>query len=109
MEFLQLHWLHLLLAYGGMAIHILMKLAELTKESDPANKFSIKDYIKKYKFNMLASFLMIPLLLIMATDTSLIDFLPLNNVTAVLAGWQTNSTFKALMGIYSKRATKNEA
>ena len=98
MEFLNLHWGHLLLACGGMAIHVLLKLAAL----------SYKEYFKKYKFNMLASLLMIPLLLLMVTDTSLSDVMPLNNVTAVLAGYQTNSVFKALMGIYTKKLGTND-
>tara|TARA_R110000764_G_scaffold542_3_gene2042 strand:- start:783 stop:1103 length:321 start_codon:yes stop_codon:yes gene_type:complete len=104
MNFLNLHWFHLILAFGGMTIHVLMKLGELTKSDD----FSVKDYFEKYKFNMLASILMIPLLLLMATDTSLTEILPLNNVTAVLMGWTTNSTFKALMGIYSNKLKTND-
>ena len=42
----------------------------------------------------------------MATDESLKDVLPLNNVTATLAGWQTNSVFKALMGMYKPKQVK---
>jgi hypothetical protein len=104
MEFLNLHWGHLLLACGGMGIHVLLKLAALSKDGE----FSYKEYFKKYKFNMLASLLMIPLLLLMVTDTSLSDVMPLNNVTAVLAGYQTNSVFKALMGIYTKKLGTND-
>jgi hypothetical protein len=99
MEYLELHWLHLLLAYSGMVIHVLMKLGELDKGSG----FDFKGFIKKNKWQMIATFLMIPVLLLMATDTTMSEVLPLNNVTAVLAGWQTNSTFKALMGIYTSK------
>tara|TARA_R110000751_G_scaffold16709_1_gene52603 strand:- start:299 stop:625 length:327 start_codon:yes stop_codon:yes gene_type:complete len=99
MEYLEIHWLHLVLAYTGMIIHVLMKLGELDKGSD----FDIKGFIKKNKWQMIASVLMIPVLLLMATDSSMSEILPLNNVTAVLAGWQTNSTFKALMGIYTAK------
>lgn len=88
------------LAYAGMVLHILTKLAELTKEK----KFSFRQYIKKNIFNILATFIMIPILLIISTDTSLKDILPINYVTAVLAGWQTQSLFRTLMLMAGNRA-----
>lgn len=51
---------------------------------------------------------MIPVLLILSYDTSLKDILPINNLTAVLAGWQTQSIFKSLMLFAGKKIIKNE-
>jgi hypothetical protein len=90
---------HLILAYAGMIMHILVKLAELNKEKS----FKLKEYIKKNIYTMISSFISIPVILIMATDDSLKDLLPINKVTAVLAGWQTNSIFKSLMTLASKK------
>lgn len=96
--------MHFLLAYAGMTIHVLLKLGELRKSPD----FSFKNYVKKHIFSMSASVLTIPVLLIMATDPAVGEMLPLNYVTATLIGWQTNSTFKALMAMYQKKPA-NEA
>jgi hypothetical protein len=90
---------HLILAYAGMILHILMKLSELSKTPD----FTVGSYIKKNIFTMIATFIMIPVLLIMAKDEAIKDTLPINNVTAVLAGWQTNSLFKTVMGLFGKK------
>ena len=90
---------HLILAYAGMIIHVLFKLAKISKARD----FNIKTFLKQNIFSMAATFLSIPVILIMATDPAIKDTLPINNVTAVLAGWQTNSTFKNLMGLFGKK------
>lgn len=92
------------LAYTGMILHILMKLAELSKEK----KFSFFSYLKKNIFNIIASFIMIPVILIIATDTGVKDLLPINYVTAVLTGWQTQSLFRTLMQLGTKTIKTNE-
>lgn len=93
---------HIVLAYVGVLLHILVKLAELKKQD---NKFTLKSYCKSNIYTILATAIMVPLLLILSTDTSLKDVLPINNVTAVLAGWQTQSVFKSLMSMYSGKLT----
>ena len=93
---------HIILAYVGVLLHILVKLAELKKQDQ---KFTLKSYCKSNTYTILATAIMVPLLLILSTDTSLKDVLPINNVTAVLAGWQTQSVFKSLMAMYSGKLT----
>lgn len=95
--------LFFVLAYAGMFIHILMKLAETEPENQSGK---MKSYMKKHKYSLWASVLMIPVLLILATDTSLKDILPLNYFTATMVGWQTNSTFKAVMSYGSSKMKK---
>ena len=90
---------HLFLAYLGMILHILMKLSELSKVPN----FTIRGYVKNNVYTMIATFIMIPVLLIMVKDPSIKDMLPINNVTAVLAGWQTNSAFKTIMSMFGKK------
>lgn len=96
--------MHLLLAYAGMTIHILFKLAKISKRKG----FSFKRFVKENFFSMAATFLSIPVILLMATDPVVSEILPINNVTAVLAGWQTNSTFKNLMGLFEKKPKQSE-
>ncbi|OQA33120.1 MAG: hypothetical protein BWY54_01003 [Candidatus Dependentiae bacterium ADurb.Bin331] len=92
--------MHLILAYAGMFIHVLLKLAKLSKRPG----FGIKIFVRENLFSMAATFLSIPVILIMAADPAIKDILPINNVTAVLAGWQTNSTFKNLMSLFDKKS-----
>jgi hypothetical protein len=94
--------IHLVLAYIGMLLHMLVKLAELNEQKD----FNLISYAKKNIYTVIASIIMIPVLLILSSDTSLKDVLPINNVTAVLAGWQTQSVFRSLMSFYSGKIKK---
>jgi hypothetical protein len=96
--------LHIILAYVGMLIHVLVKLQELKQQ----NSFVLTEYIKKNIYSFIASLIMIPVILILSSDTSLKDFLPINNLTAVLAGCQTQSIFKSLMLFAEKKTSKNE-
>ena len=91
-----LHWL---LAYAGMTIHILLKVADLNQTPD----FSIRSHIKKNIYTIVASIIMIPVLLIVLSDDSLKDILPINKVTSVLAGYQTQSVFKSIMNMFASR------
>ena len=95
------HWI---LAYAGMSIHILLKVADLNQTPD----FKIKTHIKKNIYTIIASLIMIPVILIVLTDESLKDILPINKVTAVLAGYQTQSLFKSLMNMYISRVKKDD-
>ena len=91
-----IHWL---LDYAGMTIHILLKVADLNQTPD----FSIRSHIKKNIYTIVASIIMIPVLLIVLSDDSLKDILPINKVTSVLAGYQTQSVFKSIMNMFSSR------
>ena len=92
--------IYFLLAYAGMLIHILMKLAEVFNRPD----FTWKEFFRTNVISFFVSLIGIPVLLIVATDESVKDVLPINNVTAMLAGWQTQSLFKTLFAVYSKKS-----
>lgn len=91
--------LHFLLALAGMALNLLMKMGE--EYNTP--EFTFKGFLKKHLISIIFSFIAIPVLLIVATDSSLKDFLPVNNITAVLCGWQTQSVFKTIFAIRTRR------
>lgn len=94
-----LHWL---LAFAGAAIHILLKIQETQ------NSKNLKEYAKKNWASLLATLIMIPVLLITLSDTALAEILPINHVTALLAGYQTNSLFKTLISVGKSKYVKNE-
>jgi hypothetical protein len=94
---------YIILAYAGLLIHVLMRVAEISKVEVSAG---FRSYVKEHRYNLIASVIMLPVLLVVATDTSLSEILPLNYVTAVLAGWQTDATFKALMALGSSKLKK---
>lgn len=98
-------YIHVLLAYGAMIIHIFLKTAAL-QDNKPFSVKILKTYIIHNLYTILATLIMIPVLLTIATDPSIKTILPLNYVTAALAGWQTNSTFIGVMEIYSHRLKK---
>lgn len=97
--------IHYFLAYMGMLLHFMMKLAEVFNLPD----FSIKTFMKKNIMPILISAIGIPILLIVATDSSIKETLPINKVTAVLAGWQTQSVFKTLFAFAGKKAKMKQA
>ena len=96
--------IYFVLAYSGMILHILLKVADLNQNPD----FKLKTYIKKNIYTIVATFIMIPIMLIVLTDTSLRDILPINKVTSVLAGYQTQSVFKSIMNMFSSRVKTTE-
>lgn len=96
--------IHFLLAYAGAFLHILMKLAEVFTMED----FSFKVFVRKNIIPFLISMLGIPVLLIMATDESIKAILPINLVTSVFAGWQTQSLFKTLSVLYGNKRLKSK-
>jgi hypothetical protein len=95
--------IHFILAYAGMLIHILMKLAEVFPRPD----FSYKNFIRKNLITTIISIIGIPVLLIVATDTSLHELLPVNYITAVLCGWQTQSLFKTIFELAGRKRGLN--
>lgn len=95
-----LHWL---LAFAGALIHILLKIQEAND-----GKKSIKDYVTKNWASISASIIMIPVILLVLSDTALSEVLPINHVTALLAGYQTNSLFKTLINVGSTKYKKEK-
>lgn len=98
-----LNSIHFLLAYSGLLLSLLMKMAE----EYPLPGFKMKEFFKRYLISILFSLIAIPVLLIVATDTTMKDFLPINYVTAVLAGWQTQAVFKSTLAVVSNRKGMN--
>jgi hypothetical protein len=86
---------YLLLAYGGLILHVLLKLAEL-----PGNLLSGVD--KRMILVTIASIIAIPIILIICSDTSMGNLLPINHITAFLAGYQTQSFLRTIGSIGGK-------
>lgn len=95
--------LHFLLAYAGLLLNLLMKLGE----EYPLLDFSVRTFFKKYLISILFSIVAIPVLLIVSTDSGIHEFLPVNYVTAVLAGWQTQAVFKSTFAMVANRRGLN--
>lgn len=93
--------MHFILGYAGLLLNLLMKAGE----EYPTADFTFKAFFKRNLFSILFSLIAIPVLLIMATDTSIHEFLPINYVTSVLAGWQTQSLFKSTFAMVANRRT----
>lgn len=85
--------LHIGLAYAGMVIHILVKYEKVRFKKD----FKLRVFLHTISVPTLINIISIPIILILMGDSSLADVLPINNVTSVLAGYQTQSIFKSLM------------
>ena len=94
-----LDYLHWILAFAGALIHVLLKVQEVTQDK----KYVFGSYLKKNWASVTATIVMIPVLLLVLSDTSLSEILPINHVTALLAGYQTDSLFKSLIGLGKKK------
>lgn len=86
---------YLLLAYGGLILHVLLKVAEL-----PGSLLS--GINKKMILVTVASIIAIPIILIICSDTSMSNLLPINHITAFLAGYQTQSFLRTISSIGGK-------
>jgi len=91
-----LHWL---IAYAGLAVHVLLKMAEA-----PGSLF--ESFSKRDVLTTVASAIAIPAILIVCTDTALKEILPINYVTAFLTGYQTQSLLRTVGSISDKYKTK---
>lgn len=98
-ELTPLHWI---IAYASVVVYILITIQEL---KDKNEGFKFLDYIKKYWASTLATAIMLPIILLIAAE-NFADILPINNVTAALAGWNTNSIFRKVMGSAAKKFIK---
>ncbi len=85
----KLNLIYFLLAYGGLVIHELFRVASCRK--------SLKEcYGKKDMLTFVGSSIAIPILLVICTDTYMKEILPINYVTSFLAGYQTQSILKKI-------------
>ena len=84
-----LHWF---LSYIGLAVHVIMKMANM--------RGTIKSNLnRKFVLTTVASFLLIPAILLICTDTGMKELLPINYLTAFLAGYQTQSLMNNLLSL----------
>lgn len=95
----------LLLAYAGMFIHVLVKIEEERKKGSLT---TIKAWLKQNVISLIISTISIPVILV-CMDTPIIhEYLPINNLSSVLVGWQTQSILKSFMEIAGSKLPKNE-
>ena len=95
--------IHFVLAYAGMILCLLARMGE----EYPLPDFAVRRFFKQKLISILFSIIAIPVILVVATDSSIHEFLPINLVTAVLAGWQTQSIFKSVFTMYGNRKGLN--
>lgn len=93
-----LHWA---LAYTGLIVHVLMKLANMKGPF-------FQGLSRKFVLTTFASFLLIPAILLICTDTGVKELLPINYLTAFLAGYQTQSMILNIASL-GKRMGTNES
>lgn len=93
------------IAFSAMLVTF---LRNLNVAKDSTNKFSIKAYFKAKWINMLSTAILLPIILLVCADPILSDILPINNVTAFLAGYQTDSLCDSIVEI-SKNKIKKDA
>jgi len=91
-----LHWA---LAYVGLLAHVFMKIANCK-----GNLLSC--FSRKFIMTTLASVLIIPAILLVCTDTGMKELLPINYLTAFLAGYQTQSMLLNILSLTKK--TRND-
>lgn len=96
--FANIETLHWIIAYCGLLIYTLMKLAEL-----PGSL--LEGFTKKDILTTIASIVAIPVILVICTDTSIKEMLPINYLTSFLAGWQTQSFIRTFSMLGGKMVT----
>lgn len=99
--------MHILLAYAGLLLHLLFKI----KKAMNYPGYKRRTFFKKPSniISLAISVISIPIILVMACDPAIAELMPINNVTSVFAGWQTNSAFRNLMAFYSKKGEQTDA
>ena len=85
----------LILGYAGMTIYVLTRLEKARRQEG----FVFKNWIKDNFLTIIISFILVPIMLLVCTDTSLKDILPINKVTAFLAGYQTKDILNTLLNV----------
>jgi len=95
-----MHWI---LAFAGALIYVLLKIQEMNGQSG----YKFGDYFRKYWASTIATVVMIPVSLLILSE-NFPDILPINNITATLVGYQTNSMFKTIMGAGANKFIKKD-
>lgn len=90
-----LHWI---LAYAGALIYVLLKIQELNRQKG----YKFGSYLKENWASTVATAIMIPVSLLILSE-NFADVLPINNLTAVLTGYQTNQIFRSLMSLGKRK------
>jgi hypothetical protein len=90
-----LNALHWVLAYTGLIVHVIMKVANIKGDLS-------EGLTRRFMLTTLASFFMIPVLLLICTEGSLKEMLPINYLTSFLAGYQTQSIITNI-GTFTKK------
>lgn len=90
-----LHWI---LAYAGAFIYVLLKIQTLSRQKD----YKFGSYLKEHWPSTIATAVMIPVCMLILQD-NFTDILPLNNLTSVLVGYQTNQIFRSMMSLGKKK------
>ena len=97
-------FIHIGLAYAGMIVHVLIKYEKVRFRKD----FMLNKFISTMSVTTVINIIMIPILLILMQDVAIQSILPINNITAVLAGYQTQSIFKSIMDRTSNKVKSDE-
>jgi hypothetical protein len=88
------------LAYSGIVIHFLIKWWESKR---PLTKYWGRNTI----LPVIISAVSIPVILIILTEPFVSAMLPLNKLTAFIAGYQTQSALKSFLTIFNKNISSN--
>lgn len=97
-ELSSLHWA---LAYTGLLVHLLMKVGNMK-----GNLWI--NFSRKFVTSTIASFLLIPAILLICTDTGMKELLPINYLTAFLAGYQTQSLMANIVSLRKVKADESD-
>ena len=90
-----LQWL---LAYAGAFIYVMIKIQEISN----IKGYQVGTYVKRHWASTVATLVMIPVCMLILNE-NLTDRLPINNLTSVLVGYQTNQVFRSMMSIGGKK------
>jgi len=92
------------IAFSAMLVRILKNINVAQED----NKFTFTSYFRKKGVAMLATLILLPVVLLVCTDSSLNQILPINNVTAFLAGFQTDWVCDAIVELSKAKINKNK-
>lgn len=91
------------IAFSAMLVTF---LKNLNVAKDANNKFSLAAYIKAKWVAMLSTMILLPTVLLVCTDPTMEDILPINKVTAFLAGLQIDSVTDFVVEIGKSKFNK---
>lgn len=92
-----MHWA---LAYTGLMVHLLLKVGNMKGKL-------WTNFTRKFITSTISSFLLIPAILLICTDTGMKELLPINYLTAFLAGYQTQSLMANIISL--RKPTTDES